>query len=835
MCSKGKTALVASAALTVGVGGYYLFQNKQSISWAIWKWRLNRCVHSTTRRVVVVADLKSWANIEKELLSSSYSLGCIGFDCEWVTGTGIRRPVALVQLATHTGLCVLVRLSQLTDLSEKFLDLLRDPMVLKIGVGCAEDCKLLLQDRGIVVNGAVDLRIFFASNEAVKEPKKKRKKKKCQLSGATNDGKDNIENHSDLNGSKPDTSCSIPTKIHESFDKNSNNSSTDPVRLKDITKKLNCDNLSTPTGKSLNKRVVTNSLPNEDVCLMTSKPLPVTMLPDKVSKSTAVADLPSTVTSNNNPRVSFVGLKGPAKLGLSALAEHYLKRSLDKDWRVRASDWEAEHLSHRQICYAAEDARSGLHVFLVILELLVTTQDIPSLLSMSLLSPLCSWSSATRNIIFYLVNKFHFNFAKLIVDFHACCGMLSVTNYMLWYVKDVVFTDGWMTASSKKHPKTINSENNNQQQKSKGYRRAYSLRKSPLYHNSVLWAPDNEPLCTVDPKKAYWYVDNDLGEVVQEDPLIVRLNFEPTGRPQKEGADGYFYLNERQNVCVVCGKDESYIRKNVVPHEYRKYFPEILKSHQNHDVVLLCTECHQLSNQLDGVLRYQLADQHDAPIGNSTDVKVITDGDLKVIKSAGKALLKKDSQIPPTRIAELRKTLQDYFKTDLLTDEMIAQAAELDVSIFNVSYEPHGLRVFKYYEKIGLIHFEKLWRENFLTTMKPKFMPKGWSVTHNHEKLKLKMSRHALDDPVREQYRIALVGTDGTVDVPYVPNLRKPQGGSDAFCNDSGTVCDSGHVHDDGETEGNDGETDGNNEESEENYVVTEEDIGETECNGKIP
>ena len=107
----------------------------------------------------------------------------------------------------------------------------------------------------------------------------------------------------------------------------------------------------------------------------------------------------------------------------------------------------------------------------------------------------------------------------------------------------------------------------------------------------------------MDPKKAQWYVDNKLGEVVQQDPLIVRLNFEPSGRPVNEGNDGNFYLQERINECVCCGRKDSYIRKNVVPREYRRHFPEVLKSHQNHDVVLLCAKCHKNSNIADNVFR----------------------------------------------------------------------------------------------------------------------------------------------------------------------------------------------------------------------------------------
>jgi len=36
---------------------------------------------------------------------------------------------------------------------------------------------------------------------------------------------------------------------------------------------------------------------------------------------------------------------------------------------------------------------------------------------------------------------------------------------------------------------------------------------------------------------------------------------------------GQYYTQEKANQCVVCGSNGSYIRKNVVPREYRKHFP----------------------------------------------------------------------------------------------------------------------------------------------------------------------------------------------------------------------------------------------------------------------
>jgi len=54
---------------------------------------------------------------------------------------------------------------------------------------------------------------------------------------------------------------------------------------------------------------------------------------------------------------------------------------------------------------------------------------------------------------------------------------------------------------------------------------------------------------------------------ISDDPLKIQLKFEPAGRPLDEKN---YYLQEKNNVCVVCGSAESYIRKNVIPHEYRK-------------------------------------------------------------------------------------------------------------------------------------------------------------------------------------------------------------------------------------------------------------------------
>lgn len=51
---------------------------------------------------------------------------------------------------------------------------------------------------------------------------------------------------------------------------------------------------------------------------------------------------------------------------------------------------------------------------------------------------------------------------------------------------------------------------------------------------------------------------------------------------------------------------------------------------------------------------------------------------------------------------------------------------------------PHGLKVVQCFAKGGLrslMQLERRWRQHFLDSMQPKYLPEQWSVDHNHTKL----------------------------------------------------------------------------------------------------
>lgn len=82
--------------------------------------------------------------------------------CLQVSIKGKACAVSLLQMATYSGRCMLVRLLAFRDaqlpLPKGLLQVLRDSHVLKVGVGCYEDGKRLANDHGLALVCTVDVR-----------------------------------------------------------------------------------------------------------------------------------------------------------------------------------------------------------------------------------------------------------------------------------------------------------------------------------------------------------------------------------------------------------------------------------------------------------------------------------------------------------------------------------------------------------------------------------------------------------------------------------------------------------------------------------------------------
>ncbi|XP_074092145.1 exonuclease 3'-5' domain-containing protein 2 isoform X4 [Macrotis lagotis] len=403
-------------------------------------------------------------------------------------------------------------------------------------------------------------------------------------------------------------------------------------------------------------------------------------------------------------------------LSLKSLAETILNFPLNKSFLLRCSNWDAEELTEEQVAYAARDAQISVALFLHLLGYPLSI-------------------NSTKN------GDVETSWERVLMK---CQDLVDLPfrgkgNSSIMGEESIGETESAKkTRNQKSRASGMFSGNpkgrDPRKQKQKPLGKGYSARKSPLYDNCFLHAPDGQPLCTCDRRKAQWYLDKGIGELVSEDPFVVKLQFEPSGRPESPKD---YYLMVKENLCVVCGKRESYIRKNVVPHEYRKHFPIQMKDHNSHDVLLLCTSCHAISNYYDNNFKQQLAGECGAPIGSEEGLRLLEDPVRRQVRSGARALLNAEN-LPAYRKEELLQGIKEFFNTDTVTDLILQEAASLETRIANESYVPHGLKVVQCHAKGGLrslMQLESRWRQHFLDSMKPKHLPQQWSVNHNHRNL----------------------------------------------------------------------------------------------------
>lgn len=401
-------------------------------------------------------------------------------------------------------------------------------------------------------------------------------------------------------------------------------------------------------------------------------------------------------------------------LSLKSLAADLLNITLDKSLELRCSDWEADKLTPEQTSYAARDAQVSIALFFYLLGL--DSEAGLILPSGSTYSELVSRCQGLVDVPF----RGRGDGEEKIADGERRRRMMR---------KQAV------SESPESGDQQVPIPRRNNKRKALGV--GYSARKSPLYDNCFLHAPDGQPLCTCDKKKAKWYLDKEIGVLESEDPFVVRLLFEPSGRPESQHD---YYLTAKENLCVVCGKADSYIRKNIVPHEYRRHFPTEMKDHNSHDILLLCTSCHAASNVHDGFLKQQLAEEFSAPQGCEEGLRLVEDSDRRRVRSAARALLSANDGLPEPRRLELQERIKSYLSMNEeqpLLHDTLTQAASLETRIFNEAYVPHGLKVVRLHAERGLkglMDLERRWRQHFLNSMKPRHLPSLWSVDHNHSK-----------------------------------------------------------------------------------------------------
>jgi hypothetical protein len=121
-------------------------------------------------------------------------------------------------------------------------------------------------------------------------------------------------------------------------------------------------------------------------------------------------------------------------------------------------------------------------------------------------------------------------------------------------------------------------------------------------------------------------------------------------------------------------------------------------------------------------LKDELSEKYNAPVG-------LTDEQKNMIKCSkySKILLEKSNIIGEKRIKSITNFIQQFIKKDINNNVI------LEISKMNTKFKKHGEIVVDNI-KDNIEDFIKLWRQHFIDSMKPKYMPKGWNVNKLNKK-----------------------------------------------------------------------------------------------------
>lgn len=197
------------------------------------------------------------------------------------------------------------------------------------------------------------------------------------------------------------------------------------------------------------------------------------------------------------------------------------------------------------------------------------------------------------------------------------------------------------------------------------------VKATPIYGNWKMLGPAGNLMCRCDDKRANWYLRRGLAEDLGDN--TIKLKFEPDG---PGNADAPFLLEEKQNVCVVCGSTDGLNRHHIVPYQYRKHMPLRQKAHTSYDVIPICLDHHHEYEELAQVFANQLGLEYDAPFNPLMKLTPEQAQTRKMLMAA--RVLLKETNVPLERRLELRARLVSYLGWPA-TDEALLEFMNLSL------------------------------------------------------------------------------------------------------------------------------------------------------------
>lgn len=251
-----------------------------------------------------------------------------------------------------------------------------------------------------------------------------------------------------------------------------------------------------------------------------------------------------------------------------------------------------------------------------------------------------------------------------------------------------------------------------------------------LYGNHKIFSPNGEFMFMGNKKKINWYLKKDLAEIINTESdgsIHIKLNFIPNGLGHDDN-DPY-YLTPKENICVVSGDDDiTYLTKHhIIPYCFRKHFDLLFKDRSSHDVVLITRKYHYIyENDFATTLKNEIAEELGIP--TIEKYSATTNNHNNPAKSIAKTLISHHKKMPLKALLDLMIKFEDLTNIKCTMDNIEKYVKKCD----NKTHIPWGKLVV---DKITDFQaFSERWRQHFIDSMNPQYMPSGWDIKRKIDK-----------------------------------------------------------------------------------------------------
>jgi len=247
--------------------------------------------------------------------------------------------------------------------------------------------------------------------------------------------------------------------------------------------------------------------------------------------------------------------------------------------------------------------------------------------------------------------------------------------------------------------------------------------QTEAYSNWVMLNEQGQPMTRCAEKRARWYLNRGLAELVKENPPTIRLLFKPNG-PGNQG-DAYS-MAEKRNRCVVCGTEEDLTKHHIVPFMYRRFLPDEVKNRSSHDIVVICVTCHGEYEEVATDLKKVIACEHGCTYSEGTNWSD-EDRDYHHLTGLARSLVTHCDVIPHGRQNEMLAEIMSGIGRPISIAEL-EELGDRERLAPSGTSEPGKPVVDSVMAANQLLEFVKRWRQHFLDVAHPKFMPEHWDV-----------------------------------------------------------------------------------------------------------